>query len=259
MKANIAGVKNGLRLAAHEDARRTEGMAGVEKLQRGRRRTPAVFPGRGPLDGAVVFQALESLGDSLDLFMRVEWVFVDARFLALAEHHIDRIVQHAFDEEVTEVGHQNLGIAEMAQRDGKGAYVVMVTMRQRDGIHIFTFYRGVKREGGAAFPFRVGAGVHQEAEFVHLQKPRTGADVRIRIKVNHAHTRGTKQWKLDGARGLRPAGRRPHGLMPHVRLRLRRRVGTIWTVASDWQCPAQRTEKLVRALASGKVPNQSAG
>jgi hypothetical protein len=45
----------------------------------------------------------------------------------------------------------------------------------------------VERQAGAAFPFRVGAGVEQQAVTFQIDEPGAGADVGVGVQIRDAH------------------------------------------------------------------------
>jgi hypothetical protein len=187
VKADVAGVKDGLAFAAHQHAGGAEGVAGVVKFQRGRLEAGAGFLERGPFDLAVVFEALKERGDVVHLVVRVERVFLDAQFVPLAGHDVDGIVQHAFDDVVAQLRHEHMRVGEMPQRHRQRADVVMVTVRDRNGVHIIRLGRVVERQAGLALQLRVGAGVQQKPVAVQLHKPGTGANVGVRVQIGNPH------------------------------------------------------------------------
>ena len=136
VETDVAGVKEGLLPAAHHDAGGAEGVAGVVEFQRGRKEAGAGLVKGGPVDFAVVFEALEARGDVVHLVVAVERVFLDAQFVALALHDVDGIVQHAFDQEVAQLGHQHMRLGEVAQGDRQRADMVVMAMGDGDGIQL---------------------------------------------------------------------------------------------------------------------------
>ena len=110
--------------------------------------------------------------------MRKEGVFPDAEFVALAGHHVHRIVQHALDEKVAQLGHQGVRPGEMTERDRQRADVVMMTMSDSDGVQFLLLDEPVERQAFAALALRVRARVHEQAMTFDFNKPGAGADVR---------------------------------------------------------------------------------
>ena len=136
VETNVAGVEERLFLAAHHDAGRAERVAGVVKFQRGRGKTGAGFVEGGPFDFAVVFEALKERRDVVHFVVGEERIFLDAQFVALAGHDVDGVVQHALDDEVAQLGHQHVGFGKMAQRHRQRADVIVVAMRNGDGVQV---------------------------------------------------------------------------------------------------------------------------
>ena len=141
----------------------------------------------GPLDFAVVAEALEARGDVVHFVVAVKRVFLDAQFVALALHDVDRIVQDPLDEEVAQLGHQHVRLGKMAQRDRQRADVVVVAMRDGDGVHLLVLDSLNCGKPGAAFAFGVHAGVHQQAVAFDFDEPGAGADVGVRIQIDDPH------------------------------------------------------------------------
>ena len=69
--------------------------------------------------------------------MGKEGIFLDAVFLALADHDVDRIVQHAPDQMMAQLCHQNVRLRKMTHRHRHRAHVIMMTVGNGDGIEIF--------------------------------------------------------------------------------------------------------------------------
>ena len=81
VETNVAGVEESLRFSTHQDSSGAGGVAGVEELQRGRGQTGAGLGKGGPINGAVVFEALESGFVFLQFVVGEEGVLADARAL----------------------------------------------------------------------------------------------------------------------------------------------------------------------------------
>ena len=187
MKANVTGVKQRFLFAANQDARRTERVAGVEKFQRRRRPPRARLVERRPFDFAIVFEALELRREVVHLVVRVERIFADAQLVALARHHVHRIVQHALDDEVAQFAHQHVRLGKMPARHRQRADVVVMAMRNRNRVHLGIPGLAEQRQPVAALAFRVHPGVEQNAVVVHLHQPRARADVRVGIQIRDVH------------------------------------------------------------------------
>ena len=114
------------------------------------------------------------------------------QLVALPCHHVHRVVQHAFDDEIALLRQQHVGFGKILERDGHRTDVIMVTMRDRDGVHFLPGDGRVKWQRGAAVPFGVHAGVEQDAVAFDFHKPGTGADVRVGIEIDDVHERQGK-------------------------------------------------------------------
>ena len=96
-------------------------------------------------------------------------------------------MQHAFDEEIAQLGHQDVSFGKVPQRDRQRTDVIVMTMSDRDGVEFFFLDEPVDRQTVAALAFRVRAGVHQQAMPFDFDEPRAGTDVRGGIKVEDSH------------------------------------------------------------------------
>ena len=124
VKAHISSVKQGFLFPANQDARRAERVAGVKKFQRRGRPSRARLVERRPFDFAIVFEALELGREIVHLVVRVERIFADAQFVALARHHVHRIVQHTLDDESNS--------ARSSAREPRGSAGTPPAARRRD-------------------------------------------------------------------------------------------------------------------------------
>ena len=136
VETNVAGVEQGFLPAADHDAGGAERVAGVVEFQGGRDEAGAGLVEGGPLDLAVVFEALEARGQVVHLVVAVEGVLFEAQFVALALHDVDRVVEHALDQEVAQLGHQDMGLGKVAQRDRQRPDMVVMAMGDGDGVHL---------------------------------------------------------------------------------------------------------------------------
>ncbi len=186
-EGDIAGVEERLTVAPDHDAGGAEAVAGVEEFEGGRGVAGAGFGAGGPFDLAVIAEALENGGDVVDFGVGEEGVFADAEFLALAEHDVDGVMEDAFDEEVAEFGHEDMGLGEVADGDGEGAHVVVVAMGEGDGVEGGVLDEVVEREAGVAFAFGVGAGVEQQTVSVEFDQVGAGPDFRVGVEVQDPH------------------------------------------------------------------------
>ena len=119
--------------------------------------------------------------------MRVERVFFDPQLIALARHDVHRIVQHPFDDEIALLGHQHMGFRKIPRRDRQRADVVMVTMRDGNGLHLLRANVFVERQPIAALAFGVHARVEQDAVAFDFNEPGTGANVGVGVQVYDSH------------------------------------------------------------------------
>jgi len=67
--------------------------------------------------------------------------------------------------------------------------MVMVAMRERNGLHVFFGDQLVEREAVAPFVFRMRAGVQEQTVPFNLGEPGAGADIGGWIEVDDAHDR----------------------------------------------------------------------
>lgn len=140
-----------------------------------------------PFDLASVSEALKMRLHLLQFIVGVKRAVPDAVFVALADHDVDGIVEDAAEEEIAQLGHEDVCFWKLADSDWQGADVVVVAMGQDDGLDVFICNGGIKREAGAAFAFGMRAGVHEQAVAVHIHKPRAGANIGVWVQINNAH------------------------------------------------------------------------
>jgi hypothetical protein len=119
--------------------------------------------------------------------VRVERIFADAEFIALPRHHVHGIMQHALDDEITQLAHQNVRLGKMPQRHRQRADVIVMAMRNRNRVHFDLSCLAEQWQPVAAFAFRVHSRVEQDAVVVNLDQPRARADVRVGIQVCDVH------------------------------------------------------------------------
>src|ERR1700759_1420793 len=65
--------------------------------------------------------------------------------------------------------------------------MIVMTMRNGDGIHLLVANDTVKRKAVATFAFGMRAGVHEQAMPVDFQDPSAGTDVGVRIEISYPH------------------------------------------------------------------------
>lgn len=187
VEADITCVEESLLVAANHEAGGAEGMAGIEELEGGGREAGAGFVESGPIDLAIIFVTLEKMGGIVDLLVGVEGVFVDAEFVALADHYVDGIVEDALDQEIAELGHEDVSTGPMAESDREGADVVVMAMSDDDGVDLLLLNEVEHGKTFAAFAFWMHAGIHQHSVTFQIDKPGAGADVGVRIQIDNPH------------------------------------------------------------------------
>ena len=69
-------------------------------------------------------------------------------------------MQDAFDDEVAQFGHQDVGLGEVAQRDRQRADVIVMTVSEGDGLEFLFANEVVERQALPALVLGVSAGVH---------------------------------------------------------------------------------------------------
>ena len=119
--------------------------------------------------------------------MAEERILADAALIALPFHHLHGVVQDTLDQEVAELGHQHVRLRKMANGDRQAADVIVMTMRDRDGIHVLLADQVIHGQGFPALPFGMNAGVHEQPMTFEFDEPRRSADIRIRIEVDDPH------------------------------------------------------------------------
>ena len=119
--------------------------------------------------------------------MGVEGVLLDAQFVALAFHHIDRVMEHSLDEEIAQFAHQHVRFGEVAQRDGKGADMIMMAMGDGDGVELLVLHQIIQRQTGTTLALGMGPRIQQEPVAFDVRKPSGRADVTIGIEVGDSH------------------------------------------------------------------------
>src|SRR3954471_14956817 len=103
--------------------------------------------------------------------MAEQWIFLDAALVALALHHVNGIVQYSFDEEIAQLGHQDMRPWKITQCDGQRANVIVMAVGNGNRIEFLILYKIKLRQSTAAFPFRVDSGVEQQSVVFGLHKP----------------------------------------------------------------------------------------
>ena len=186
-ETDVAGVKEGFLLPTRHNPGGAEGVAGVVEFQCGRSLADAGLVRGSPFDFTVVAEPLKQRGDFIHFVMRKERIFLDAQFVALTGHDVHGIVQHAFDEEVAQFGHQDVRLGKMAQHDRQRTDMVVMTMSDSDGVEFLFRDQFVERQTFAALALGVSAGVQQHPMPFDFDEPGAGADVRSGIEVEDSH------------------------------------------------------------------------
>ena len=71
--------------------------------------------------------------------------------------------------------------------DGQRADVIVVAVRDGDGIHLFAFDQFKARQPAAPLDARVRAGIHQQPMPFEVHEPGAGANGGVRIQVRDLH------------------------------------------------------------------------
>ena len=180
-KAHVAGVEERLPFPAHQHPGGTQRVPGIEEFERGGSAAATGLLKAGPLDFPVVFEALEQRRDLVHFVVRIQRVVLDARFLPLALHHVDGVVQHTLHEEVAQLRHQNVGAPMVPHRHRQPADVIVVAVSDGDGIELLILHEVQQGQRGAAFQLGVDARVHEQAVAVQFEPPRARANVSVGI------------------------------------------------------------------------------
>ena len=140
-----------------------------------------------PFNFLSVFVALKQVRNLIHFIVRKEWVIRDTQLIALAFHDIHRVVQNPFHNEITEFGHQHVSTRKVPHRDRQLTDVIMMTVRQCNGIQGFLRDQVIERHALATGPLRVIARIHQEPMTFHFDEPSAGANIGIGIEIYDAH------------------------------------------------------------------------
>ena len=146
-------------------------MACVKKLQRRRGRTCFGFFVGSPFDFTVVTVALKARGDVVHFVVCVEGIFLDTEFITLTSHYVDGIMEDAFDDEITLLRQDDVGFGKISQRYGQRANVIVVAMRNGDGVNVFLLDGLVERDAFTTFSFGVHSSVEQDAMVFYVHEP----------------------------------------------------------------------------------------
>ena len=187
VETNIAGVEQRLLFSPDQNARRTKRVAGVKKFQGWRRQSRPHFMKRCPFDFAIVFETLKLRRDIVHFVVRVKRIVANAQLVPLPRHHVHGIMQHALDDKVAQLRHQHVRLGKMTTRHRQRANVIVMTMRNCNGVHLRVSGLVQHWQAGAALAFRVHSGIEQNAMLIHLHKPPARADVSIGIQIGDPH------------------------------------------------------------------------
>ena len=113
--------------------------------------------------------------------MSIEWVSLDSPLISLPGHHVDGVVEYTFDQEITEVGHEDSRMGKALERHWKSADMVQVAMGDRDGLQVQMGCRFKQRQAIGGLASRVGTGIQEEASSFDFDEPGAGTDVRVGI------------------------------------------------------------------------------
>ena len=69
----------------------------------------------------------------------------------------------------------------------QGTYMVVMTVRDGDSLHLLVPNEVIKRETLVPFPFRVNSRIEQNAVSVDLDKPACGSNIVPRIEIYDPH------------------------------------------------------------------------
>ena len=79
-----------------------------------------------------------------------------------------------------------MGLGKMAQGHRQGADMIVVAMRQSDGLHLFFGNELVERETVASLALRMRSSVEEQTESLNFDEPGAGSDVSGWIEVDDA-------------------------------------------------------------------------
>ena len=189
VEIHVAGVENGLSFRADQRPGRAEHVAGVEKLQRdfvGIRL--AVDPLAFEVEPLVERAAAPAFFAEIHLAMREKRVVHDARVLALAAHDVDGVVQHHARQQPRRLGHENRSARVAAHEQRQRADVIVMRMREHDGVHGTIGEPGEIGDGLLALLLRVHPGIeHHGFAAGELEGVAIGADLDAAGEVGKEH------------------------------------------------------------------------
>ena len=106
----------------------------------------------GPTEvfGLIEIQADHAFAAAINFLVRKQRIVGNVGLLALAHHHVGRIVQHALDEHAAGSRHQHRGVGMLAHQDWQAADMVQVAMRDDDEVEgLIANQRQIGRGGPA--------------------------------------------------------------------------------------------------------------
>ena len=177
-------------------------MPGIQELQS--RRIALAPVKRRPLNLAIVTKSLKHRRQLIHLAMREQGIFGDAQFLLLPFHHVDRVVQDTFHQEIAQLRHQHMRLRMLPHRHGQRADVVMVTMSQGDRVNRFSTNLTKERHAFLPVPLRMRPRVHQQIPTIDPHTPSTRPDIRITIQVDQTHSDAQIAHRRRGRNVFRP-------------------------------------------------------
>ena len=105
---------------------------------------------------------LPAIRCSIGFAMSEERVERRAKLLALAGHDVDRIVQQVCADLVRRIGHKNAGRRMSPHQDGKRAEVILVRVRNQDGIEFPAINCLQVGQGGVSFVPRMHPAIEDQ-------------------------------------------------------------------------------------------------
>jgi hypothetical protein len=108
----------------------------------------------------------------------------DVVLLALAHHHVGRVVEHALDQHPARGRHDHRRVRVLAHRHGQAPDVVEVAVGDDDQVEGLAPERREVGGGRAAHLLRVQAAVDQHVELADLDEQRIGADAAVAVQVD---------------------------------------------------------------------------
>ena len=129
----------------------------------------------GHVEARVQRHGAPALDGEIDLAMREERVLGDA-FVALFHHHVHRIVEHHVAELARGLGHEDRRLRLAAHEHGQRAHVVLVRVREDDGVDRAVRQPAEIGQGGGAIEARMQSGIEDDAFPGEFEAVAVGAD-----------------------------------------------------------------------------------